>query len=667
MERFVSYLSRLRNRHFLVIDILVFLLTPAAALALRTDGVSAIEHYFASLVVVTLLFLAIKVGGFYGGGLYSRSWQYASIDELARIGSVGVLVLLIQTGAMLLFVQPAGWVDDEFPRSVPLIEGLLALSLVAVGRYSVRLADHLLHPRRAKSDAARVLIVGAGWAAVTIVKEMQMNPDLGLNPVGLVDDDPASQRVSIRGVRVLGLCRAIPALAHELQVHQVIIAMPAAPGKDIRRVVGMCKEAGVQVKIIPGMGELLDGTVRVRHLRDVRIEDLLRRDPIQTDTSEIAAMIRGKRVLVTGGGGSIGSELCRQVLRLRPQSLVILGHGENSVFEIHNELTTKLHSLTTGEQNELPLPQIYAVIADIRMIDRLRSVFEHYRPEVVFHAAAHKHVPLMETNPVEAVTNNVMGTDNLLQVSAAIGVERFVMISSDKAVNPTSVMGASKRAAELLMRQAAVQTGKPYAAVRFGNVLGSRGSVVFTFQKQIMAGGPVTVTHPEMKRYFMTIPEAVQLVLQAAALGQGGEIFMLDMGEPVKISDLARDIIRLSGLEVGRDIDIQYTGIRPGEKLFEELFLKGEEYKPTAHDKISIAASASNIVPLFLKEAVEQLGIAALRADEKAILQGLQNLVPEFHQGDTREEATAQPELSPIPDPQVVRLSFTPDRPQLAS
>jgi FlaA1/EpsC-like NDP-sugar epimerase len=657
MERLVSYLSRLRNRHFLAFDIPVFLMTPAAALVLRTDEIRAIQVEFKSLLVIVLLFLVIKLAAFYMSGLYSRFWRYASIDELGRIGVVGALLVLVQTGALFLVLQPAGLVSNEFPRSLPFIDGLLAISFFATARYSVRLSDHLLQPRRAKGDAARVLVVGAGWAGVTIVKEMQMNPRLGLNPVGFVDDDPTLERGATRGVSVLGRYSDIPALARELQARQVIIAMPSAPGKDIRRVVGICEEAGVQVKIIPGMCELLDGTVRVRHLRDVRIEDLLRRDPIQTDTSAIAAMIRGRRVLVTGGGGSIGSELCRQVLRFRPQSLVILGHGENSVFEIHNELVRMLDSLATVEQDAEPLPQIHPVIADIRMIDRLRPVFEHYQPEVVFHAAAHKHVPLMEANPIEAATNNVLGTQNVLEVSAAVGVECFVMISSDKAVNPTSVMGASKRAAELLMHQAATRTAKPYVAVRFGNVLGSRGSVVLTFQKQILAGGPVSVTDPEMTRYFMTIPEAVQLVLQAATLGQGGEIFMLDMGEPVKIADLAHDLIQLSGLEVGRDIDIRYTGIRPGEKLFEELFIQGEEYQRTAHDKIFIAASAANIVPLSWGDAIAQLERAVLEADERAILQVLQTLVPEFHPGDQHVDAAVQPQPMPRPERQLVPVS----------
>jgi FlaA1/EpsC-like NDP-sugar epimerase len=653
----VYYLSRSRNRHFLVFDVVVFLLTPALALVLRTDGISDIAWQFPSLLVVTLLFLAIKVAAFYLGGLYSRFWRYASIEELGRIALVGIIVLLVQTVVLHGFLLSLGWVSPGFPRSIPLIDGVLAIGLVGMARYSVRLSERLGQPRLAHGDAVRVLVAGAGWAGVTIVKEMQRNPHLGLDPVGFVDDDPAKQRASIRGVRVLGRCSDIPAVAREVHARQVIIAMPSVAGKDIRRVVQICEDAGVHVKIIPGMYELLDGTVHVKHLRDVRIDDLLRRDPIQTDTSAIAEMVLGKRILVTGGGGSIGSELCRQLLRFNPESLIILGHGENSVFEIQDELVSMLGSLPMDEQNQLPLPKIHSVIADIRMIDRLWSVFERYRPEVVFHAAAHKHVPLMELNPVEAITNNVLGTKNLLQVSAEMGVERFVMISSDKAVNPTSIMGASKRAAELLTHQAAMRTGRPYVAVRFGNVLGSRGSVVLTFQKQIAAGQPVTVTHPEMKRYFMTIPEAVQLVLQAATLGVGGEIFMLDMGEPIKISDLARDVIKLSGLEPGRDIDIHYTGVRPGEKLFEELYLEGEEYKRTAHDKIFVVAGPSSSVPWFLDEAVGQLGIAALRADERAVVKGLQMLVPEFHPGDQGyqgDHTGVQPERSPLPQPQLV-------------
>ena len=358
----------------------------------------------------------------------------------------------------------------------------------------------------------------------------------------------------------------------------------------------------MRARIIPGMYELLSGAASIGQLRDVQIEDLLRREPVHTDTAQVAALIRGRRVLVTGAGGSIGSELCRQIVRCEPAELIILGHGENSIFDIQNELEAGTDACDAGVEarnwqeasrpqhpaTSITRPRITPVIADIRDADRLAAMFAAHRPEIVFHAAAHKHVPLMEDNVEDAVTNNVLGTRRLVEASIAAGVEHFVLVSTDKAVNPSSVMGATKRVAELIVQEAARRTGRAFVAVRFGNVLGSRGSVVPFFQRQIAAGGPVTVTHPEVKRYFMTIPEAVQLVLQAAALGCGGEIFVLDMGEPVRIVDLARDLIRLSGLEPDRDIEIRYTGLRPGEKLFEELFGADEAYGRTQHEKIFV-------------------------------------------------------------------------------
>ena len=405
---------------------------------------------------------------------------------------------------------------------------------------------------------------------------------------------------------------------------------------------------------MPALFELLSGHGKLAQLREVRIEDLLRREPAHIDDQAVRAMVRGKRVLVTGAGGSIGSELCRQILRYAPSQLVLLGHGENSIFAIHNELlaTIKLGSTpidsagashSNGTGADIAQTLLIPVIADIRFPERIRSVFAETRPQIVFHAAAHKHVPLMEWNPVEAFTNNVLGTRNLLQAAQTAAVERFVMISSDKAVNPTSVMGASKRAAEMHVLQAAERTGLPYVAVRFGNVLGSRGSVVLTFQQQIAAGGPLTVTHAEMTRYFMTIPEAVQLLLHAAELGKGGEIFMLDMGEPVKIMDLAQDLIRLSGLEVGRDIDIAVTGMRPGEKLYEELFLADEEYRPTRHTQLFIAAHASS-QPLPDLESIVHLGtIAVERNDQEAVLRTFTHLVPEY-----RPQAVAGKDQTPV-------------------
>ena len=458
----------------------------------------------------------------------------------------------------------------------------------------------------------------------------------------------------IHGIPELGDRHDIPDLVQRYEVDRAILAMPTAPGKTIREIVGICERARVQTKIMPGIYELLGGRVSVNELRDVQLEDLLRREPVQTDTSQVTELLRGKRVLVTGAGGSIGSELCRQILRCAPAELIVAGHGENSVFAIHNELRRlQERGLPLWGSGDHPGPAggappgqptpITPLIVDIRFGERVRAIFEERRPEVVFHAAAHKHVSLMEANPSEAITNNVLGTQNLLEAAAAVDVERFVMVSTDKAVNPTSLMGASKRAAELLVHRMVRQTGNAYVAVRFGNVLGSRGSVVPLFKEQIAAGGPVTVTHPEVVRYFMTIPEAVQLVLQAAALGRGGEVFVLDMGEPIKIADMARDLIELSGLEVGKDIDIVFTGLKPGEKLFEELFVTGESYRRTEHQKILIADNASRFIPLRLDEAIGALQEAAGRNDRDAIVRRLQDLVPEYRPaGEPAEELVGE-------------------------
>jgi FlaA1/EpsC-like NDP-sugar epimerase len=442
--------------------------------------------------------------------------------------------------------------------------------------------------------------------------------------MGFIDDDLAKHDARIHGVPVLGSRHDIPRIVENYKIGEIIIAMPTAPGKVIREFVSLCEQTGVQPKIIPGISELLNGAVTVNQLRNVQIEDLLRREPVQTDVAAVTQLIQGKRILVTGGGGSIGSELCRQILRASPTELILLGHGENSIFEASDQLF-RIKSI-----NPQTKTAIHTVIADIRFAERLQQILAQYKPNIIFHAAAHKHVPLMECNVPEAITNNVLGTRCLLDVALSTSVERFVMISTDKAVNPTSVMGASKRVAELLVHQAAKSSGKPYSTVRFGNVLGSRGSVVLTFKKQIANGGPVTATHPDMKRYFMTIPEAAQLVLQAAVIGRGGEVFVLDMGEPIKIMDLAKDLVELSGLELGKDVDIAVTGARPGEKLFEELFVSGESYQRTQHQKIFIAANASSFVPANLNETIEQLLVAAQHNDEAAIISNLKTLIPEF-------------------------------------
>jgi FlaA1/EpsC-like NDP-sugar epimerase len=491
------------------------------------------------------------------------------------------------------------------------------------------------------------LVVGAGSAGVSLVQEMQRNPQLGFYPVAFIDDDPRKLHARIRGISVVGDRHTIPDAIHSLEIHKVIIAMPTVAGQVIREIVDICKATGTHACTLPGIHEILNGRVRLDSIRDVRIEDLLRREPVQTDIERVSQFLQSKKVLITGGGGSIGSELCRQICKCRPAEMMLIGHGENSVFVIQQELEQLIQLLKEDGKAQGYTPRIYTFIGDIRDRDRLKHAFERFQPDVIFHAAAHKHVPLMELNPPEAITNNVLGTKNLLDLALQYNVKHFVMISTDKAVNPTNVMGASKRVAEMLVLQAAQKSGLPYVAVRFGNVLGSRGSVVPTFKKQIAVGGPVTVTHPEICRYFMTIPEAVQLVLQAAVLGRTGEVLMLNMGKPVKIVDLAKELIRLSGYEVNKDIDIVFTGLRPGEKLFEELFIKGEEYEPTEHEKLLIVKNASQIIPQSLNMIVESLCQAAIKNDGNSILFLLEQVVPGYkpkYSGNNRSSTSINSE-----------------------
>lgn len=602
------------------------LLLPIAAYLGFVTRLDSFElgQYWLGYVLFCALSLLITPLVFYRVGIYSRYWRYASIDELSLLaGAMLAATVMVSSFALVLSaLLPMILV----PRSIPLVY----LSFGALAVTGPRLIARAIWSRQTIAQrsaaegvaASRALIVGAGSAGSMLARELRDNPQLGIEAVGFVDDDPIKQAMIIYSLPVLGTCEDIPRLVHDHAINQVLIAMPSAPGKTIRAVVSQCEKVGVRARIIPAIFELLDGKVSVTQLRDVQIEDLLRRKPVRTNTAAVSDLLRGRRVLVTGGGGSIGSELCRQVLRSEPAELIILGHGENSVFMIENELRKKL---AAGSATK-----IRSVIADIRFAERIRSVFARHQPEIVFHAAAHKHVPLMEENPSEAITNNVIGTRNLLDAALAAGVQHFVMISTDKAVNPTSVMGASKRVAELLVHQAAGSSGRPYVAVRFGNVLGSRGSVVLTFKQQIAAGGPVTVTHPEMVRFFMTIPEAVQLTLQAATLGHGGEVFTLDMGEPVRIVDLARDMIELSGFEVGHDIDIVFSGMRPGEKLYEELFIPGEDYQRTIHEKIFIARNASTLVPHNLEDQIRVFELAARHDNLPMIMRGLQTLIPTF-------------------------------------
>lgn len=636
-----------RNRYFFSADILLLPIASYLSFVIRLDSFNLGEFWYGFLFF-TALSIVITPVVFKSAGVYARYWRYASVDELLLLAGA-VLVANALIGVMSLTL---GVLLDNviIPRSMPALYTLVFLPLALAPRLVARLLwrrQSLLSKGVSGGSANRVLIMGAGSAGAMMVRELRENPQLALEVVGFLDDDPQKRDMQIYGVRVIGGAHDIPRLVVEHRVSQVIIAMPSAPGKVIRQVVEVCERVGVGTKSMPGIYELLDGKVSVNQLRDVQIEDLLRRKPVRTDVAAVGQLLRGRRVLVTGGGGSIGSEVCRQVLRCEPAELIILGHGENSVFMIEQELRRQVPAGT----------KISTVIADIRFAERIMQVFARFRPEVVFHAAAHKHVPLMELNLVEAITNNVLGTRNLLRAAEAAGTAQFVMISSDKAVNPTSVMGASKRAAELLVHQAATRTGRPFVTVRFGNVLGSRGSVVLTFKQQIAAGGPVTITHPDMVRFFMTIPEATQLVLQAATQGSGGEVFTLDMGEPVRIQDLARDMIELSGFEVGRDIDIVYTGMRPGEKLYEELFITGEEYERTFHEKIFIACNASKFVPRALDDLIARLEHAANVDDADTIVGTLRTLIPSFQpQGGLPVQAPApQPEERAVGEPLIAR------------
>jgi FlaA1/EpsC-like NDP-sugar epimerase len=611
---------KLRNRHFFLLDILILLLMPLLAMVLRLDTYQIPTKYLPALIGYTAAATCVRLLVFYFFGIYERYWRFASIEELAIITlAVGASTAALGLGlllARLIALFP-------FPRSVVLIDGLLALVLVGGLRFSIRLIEEV-SVRSGDPDSQKVLIMGAGDAGQMVSRELLKNPELNMEPIGFVDDDAGKRGTRIHGIKVLGGREDIPYIAQVHGVSRMIIAMPTASGSVIREVVNICENANIETKIIPGIFELLDGTVSVSQIRDVDIEDLLRREPIHTDYDAVKKMLEGKIVLVTGGGGSIGGELCRQICLFHPKLLVILGHGENSIFEIQQEMRLRIES----DVSIIPL------IADIRSPERIRVVMETFRPEIVFHAAAHKHVPLMEMNPAEAVTNNIIGTENLIKAALEHDVDRFVMISTDKAVNPTSIMGASKRVAELLVIRAARESGNAFVSVRFGNVLGSRGSVLSTFEQQIASGGPVTVTHPEVRRYFMTIPEAVQLVLQASVLGSAGELLIFDMGEPHLIADLARDLIELSGFEAGRDIDIEFVGLRQGEKLFEELFIPGEQYSRTKHEKIFLVGYDGQPYPDDLDSALKELERAALQNDRQMIVGGLKHLVPQFQPAD---------------------------------
>ncbi|WP_045234665.1 polysaccharide biosynthesis protein [Deinococcus pimensis] len=573
------------------------------------------EPQAAWLTPPTIVFLAVgftlKLLIEWFGRLYLQHWGRISVRDLyalARAVGFGALALLSSAFVLqpLVVVSPA----------VPLLDAVLSLVLLG----GVRLATRIIYERHKRSvyqgTARRVLLVGAGEAGSLIAREMARHPEAGLRAVGFLDDRQDRQRQIVVGLPVLGPVKDLVRVAREVEAQEVLIAVPSASGAFVRQVVELARSAQLRYRIIPGVFEILSGQVSISQIRDVDVQDLLRREPVQLNNEEISDYIRDRRVLVTGAGGSIGSEIVRQVARYSPSRIVLLGRGENSIFSIQHELA-----------REWPEIEQVALIGDVRDAPRLDAVFAEQRPDVVFHAAAHKHVPLMEVSPTEAVLNNIVGTANVTQMCLRYHVRRFVNISTDKAVNPTSVMGASKRLAEMVISGAARQTSQDQAfvSVRFGNVLGSRGSVIPTFMEQIRAGGPVTVTHPEMRRYFMTIPEAARLVLQAGGLGENGRVYLLNMGEPVKIVDLAQDVIRLSGAQ---NIDVVYTGTRPGEKLYEELLTTSEGVDSTTHSEI-FSARLQSIEPVWIGQQVEDLRRMALSNDTEAIRRRLALIIPE--------------------------------------
>lgn len=586
-------------------DVISIVLSGYIGLFLRFEGKVAdkyFEAWFHFLPVMILVGLAV----YYLFGLYNRLWRYAGVNEILTI-CFAVSVSTIGSSLYMYMSKPG------FPRSVYIIAWGFNVACVGSSRLLLRILYY--HYKGRHSQRSRVLIVGAGDAGAMIARELQHRYYESKKLVGFIDDDREKYNRILFGVKVLGNRKAIKKIAELYDIQEIIIALPSASGKQLHSIIEECKKTKCVVKTVPGIYELIDGKVSIQQVRNIDLEDLLRREPVKLDLLKIAGYLTGKRVLVTGAGGSIGSELCRQIAALAPKTLILLGKGENSIYEINRELQDKFSNI-----------KIEPIIADVRDQERINRIFDNYQPQVVFHAAAHKHVPLMELQPDEAVRNNIFGTKILAEAAAKASTDLFILISTDKAVNPTSVMGVTKRVAELIIQNMNLSSNTKYAAVRFGNVLGSRGSVVPLFKQQIANGGPVTITHPEMKRYFMTIPEAVQLVLQAGAFAEGGEVFVLDMGEPVKIADMVDDMIRLSGFEPGVDIKIKYTGLRPGEKLFEELLTAEEGTTATQHQKIFQA----NLKKVNAEKL--QWGLLALQnaMNINEIIMALAMLVPTF-------------------------------------
>ncbi len=561
--------NRLKILLLFIVDSLLVVGSVFLGFRLVTEGLIRNIH---GLTITAILSLVAYYVFSYFFNLYWRDWEYASVYEVITVVKCVSATVIVSTISGIAFF------DIKITWQFLIVCWLLLVISIGGVRLSMRVFREFFADSSVMENAKPTLIVGAGAAGTLLVRQMLMHPAMRMDPIAFVDDDPEKLRKDIYGVRILGAIKDIERIVDTMGITKVVIAMPSLPIKKLNEVYDVARKTGAECVILPNIDDVMSGNLHVQQLRNVEIEDLLGRDPVQLDQTMIEKQLRGKKILVTGAGGSIGSEICRQVAKFKPKEIVILGHGENSIYQLNMELVGKYSQHFT----------ITPVIADVQDRKRIFEVMDKYKPDVVYHAAAHKHVPLMELNPREAVKNNILGTRNVAEAASHARVKAFVMVSTDKAVNPPNIMGATKRLCEMIVQDMATRSEyTKFVAVRFGNVLGSRGSVIPLFKKQIAEGGPITVTHPDIVRYFMTIPEAAQLVIQAGALARGGEIFVLDMGQPVKIVDLAKNLIRLSGYDEG-DIEIKFTGLRPGEKMYEELLNEGEVNPKQVFPKIHI-------------------------------------------------------------------------------